>query len=421
MSETLYDLVATRKRKAERLFCASILLNPSAAQRDCRWLAPEDFLDERYRRFWLLLQDGVTAVAAAAEVGILDEIIQVSPEIISTLAYRDFARNIAEEAYLLRLSKSLPDLARAISQRDLESVYQKVDSLQSGNIIPSDVIPSVLDVAFDFDRWITTAKNVIHTGIPKLDEALGGLDVPTLTLIAGRPSMGKTALGFQIARNLASSGVKTIYFSLEMSARQLWSRAACGATGIDLKHVRSGNLDEKKRDLLRQKSLELAASFEDRLLIDDSPNNTSEMIWSKVAHYKPQAILVDHTSLVNDRADSEVLRIGRIVWSGKKIAKEFGIAAIYLQQLNRGVEQRADRIPTMADLRDSGELEQTADNVIFIYRPDYYAPPAQAVNPISETQLIVAKARDGMRNIVAKVDFDCRRQWFFPRGGPYEM
>lgn len=200
-------------------------------------------------------------------------------------------------------------------------------------------------------------------------------------------------------------------FSLEMSRRQLWSRAACGMLGFDIRAVRSRRLNEDQIDELRRKSLELASLYGDKLLIDDSTGQTSETIWAKVARHKPTAIVVDHTSLVNDKDVSEVRRIGKVSWFGKRIAKEFNLVAIYLQQLNRGTEMRDNKHPTMADLRDSGELEQNADNVIFIYREDYYDQDSVPLE-VAPAELNIAKFRDGVRNVKVNLSFHLRRQWF---------
>lgn len=408
---SLSDTILERKRKTENLFCAAVYLNPDSARHDVSWLLPETFNDNALSDFWRAVREGANVAEAAMNTNTWDRIIQSVPDIVGSFEYEAFARTIAEDAYYLGLSEQLPELAKAISKRDGQTIHKAIDKISSGRPLMDEGIPDALDTAMEFDAWLQSEERAINTRITSLDEAMGGLDRQTLTLIAARPSVGKTALGFQIARNFARSGYKTIMFSLEMSRRQLWSRAACGQLGFDIRAVRAKRLNEDQMDDLRRKSLELASLYGDRLLIDDSTGQTSETIWAKVARYRPDAIIVDHTSLVGDRDISEVRRIGQISWLGKRIAKEFNLVAIYLQQLNRGTETRDEKQPRLSDLRDSGELEQNADNVIFIYREDYYKPTQPGVD-VLPTELIISKFRDGVRNISVRLDFHARRQWF---------
>ena len=137
-------------------------------------------------------------------------------------------------------------------------------------------------------------------------------------------------------------------------------------------------------------------------------------IFGKQLHKKPTAIVVDHLSLLSDRADNEVKRLGNITWAGKQIAKEFGLVAIYLQQLSRGLTQRQDKRPVLTDLRDSGETEQNADTVTFIHSDNYYGDSNKSDSDLwSETSLIIAKDRDGVRNVDAEVYFNTSEQWFY--------
>lgn len=406
----LVETILTRKRDTESLFCAAVYLNPDSARHDVSWLLPESFHNADFAKYWRNVREGKDVAEAAMDANVWDQIVQRVPDIVGSFEYNAYAKSIAEDAYYLGLSECLPELAKAIGKRDGEVVRKTVERIATNQPLTDESIPDAMGAAMEFDAWLQSDERSINTRIPPLDEALGGLDRQTLTLIAARPSMGKTALGFQIARNLAMSGHKTIMFSLEMSRRQLWSRAACGMLGFDVRDVRSKRLNEDKTDELRRKSLELASLYGDKLLIDDDTGQISETIWAKVARYKPTAIVVDHTSLVGDKDVSEVRRVGKISWFGKRIAKEFNLVSIYLQQLNRGTENRDNKRPTMADLRDSGELEQNADNVIFIYREDYY--DKKPMVEVSPTKLVIAKFRDGVRNVEVDLSFNLRRQWF---------
>jgi replicative DNA helicase len=412
----LSETIIQRKRDTEVLFCTAVYMNPESALHSVGWLSPDMFNDARLADFWRAVRNGKNVAEAAMDTNTFDQIISRSGEIIGSFEFDGFAKAIAEDAYYLGLAGQLPELAKAIGQRDGDSIRKAVEQIISEKPVMDEKIPDAMTAAEEFNEWLLTDRKALYTQIGPLDEAMGGIDRQTLTLIAARPSMGKSTLGLQIARNFARQGQKVIFFSFEMSRRQLWARAACGMVGVSIKRVRSNALTEDQVDNLRRVSHEVASSYGDNLLIDDRTGQTSDQIWAKVARYKPDAIIVDHTSLVGDTDANEVRRLGRISWAGKRMAKEFNCAAIYLQQLNRGTENRDNKRPGMADLRDSGELEQNADNVIFIYRDDYYAIPNATPPAISDTELIIAKFRDGVRNINVNLHFHTLNQWFTKRG-----
>ena len=229
--------------------------------------------------------------------------------------------------------------------------------------------------------------------------------------------MGKTALAFQIARMMANKH-KVIYFSLEMSKMQLWRRAVAGLCGVTLEKLRKNEFTQDQREQISAKSMEAASQYGDRLLIDDATSITTDYIWEKVARYKPDVIFVDHLGLMTEhRYDNSIpKKIGLLSAGGKRIAKEFNLCAIYLSQLSREVTKGENKMPTLKDLRDSGEIEQDADNVIFIHRDDYYDDPKAIINPVSNALLNIAKFRDGERGRVVGVDYHLKEQWFTAKG-----
>ena len=197
---------------------------------------------------------------------------------------------------------------------------------------------------------------------------------------------------------------------MEMSRRQLWGRLVFGRAGIDSRLHRANKLTAEQKEELVTASTAIMEEVETRLMIEDSSRITSEDMWRKAADIRPDVIIVDHLSLVADRGNDEVLRLGKISWMGKIMAKELDAVSIYCMQLNRSVEARADRRPLLSDLRGSGELEQNADNVMFIYRPDYYDGDK---NPISQTELILAKFREGTSGGTLKFQFNKKAQRFY--------
>lgn len=253
----------------------------------------------------------------------------------------------------------------------------------------------------------------VPTFIPPLDEATGGLERQTLTLLAARPSMGKSTLAWQIARNLASSGMKTLFFSLEVSVVSLWAKAACGALGLRWRDFRSGRASEQDKRRLVIKAMELRDVYGTNLLVDDGANTTDTMRQVCEKH-RPDMVIVDHLQLSSDPGKDEILRLGQISSALKWIAKDMNLAALVLTQLSRGVEYRDDKRPHMRDLRESGHLEQNADNVIMMYRDDYYNPPekGKSMPDFSETEILIRKFRDDIMHQRVMLAFDMKHQYF---------
>lgn len=250
----------------------------------------------------------------------------------------------------------------------------------------------------------------IKTYIPALDRSIGGLERQTLTVLAARPSMGKSTIAWQIIRNCVVNKYKGIFFSLEMSTASLWAKAACGATGIRWRDIRAGDAIESDIDKVVAKAVELMELYGERLLIDDGMN-TSETIWNTVEKYHPDVVVVDHLRLVADRGDNEIQRLGNVTQRLKDMAKAFNCVVICLAQLNRGVEGRDNKRPQLSDLRDSGQIEENGDLIMMLYREDYYDPPKGRM-PLSTTELLVRKFRDDIANQQILLSFDTRHQWF---------
>lgn len=253
----------------------------------------------------------------------------------------------------------------------------------------------------------------IHTWITAIDKALGGLERQTLTVLAARPSMGKSTLAWQIARNVAANHQKAYFYSLEMSSTSLWAKAACGALGIRWREVRNGEVPTQQKEAIIWKSAGLLENYGDNLLVDDN-SNTSMTMYAGVARYKPDLVVVDHLRLVADRNEHEDKRLGAITQGLKNMAKEFNCAVLCLAQLNRKTEDRDEKRPQLSDLRDSGQIEENADVVLMMYREDYYEPTNKKGD--SPTELLVRKFRDDV--LAQKIDltFDTEKQWFVSAG-----
>ena len=237
----------------------------------------------------------------------------------------------------------------------------------------------------------------VPSGIIDLDKLTAGFQKGDLVIIAGRPSMGKTALALTVARNAAiESKSPTAIFSLEMSSDQLGQRLLTSEARVDNSHVRRGSLPSGKWKNINIASGKLAQA---PLYIDDTPALSILDLRSRARRLKRERnielIIVDYLQLMQGPKNSENRQneISQITQSLKALAKELNIPVIALSQLSRAVEQRTKKEPMLSDLRESGAIEQDADVVIFLYRPSVYDKENQDLKGLA--YLIVAKQRNG--------------------------
>jgi replicative DNA helicase len=238
----------------------------------------------------------------------------------------------------------------------------------------------------------------VPTGFSQLDRLTSGFQKSDLIILAARPSMGKTALSLNIARNAAIEGnIPTAIFSLEMSKEQLSMRMLCSEARVDLYRLRGGFMSQD--DWIR---ITDAASrfFNAPIYIDDSADISALSIRAKARRLKMDKglglIIIDYLQLMRghvatERRDLEISEISR---SLKALAKELSIPVVALSQLNRKLEERSDKRPQLSDLRESGALEQDADVVAFIYRDDMYNKDENNPNR-GKAEIILSKQRNG--------------------------
>jgi replicative DNA helicase len=282
----------------------------------------------------------------------------------------------------------------------------------------------------------------ITTGIDAINTKIGGLHRSDLTILAGRPGMGKTALATNMAFAAAqrfsrdvedgidkdkSAGAAVAFFSLEMSADQLATRILAEQSGISSENLRTGRISKQEFQQLARASGELSGL---PLYIDDTPGLTIAALRTRARRLKRQKnvgmIVVDYLQLLQgsgkgSAGDNRVQEISEISRGLKQLAKELHVPVLALSQLSRAVEQREDKRPQLSDLRESGSIEQDADIVLFVYRDDYYLASKQPaddhpgfhewqeeMNRVYGTaELIVAKQRHGSTGKV-RMRFDAR-------------
>lgn len=239
----------------------------------------------------------------------------------------------------------------------------------------------------------------VPSGFSRLDELLSGFQPSDMVVLAARPSMGKTAFALSLARNAARQGHGVGIFSLEMAAHQLVLRLISADSGIGLQALRSGRLDSRQvQEVIRKVDSLMNA----KMYIDDSAGLTPVEFRAKCRRMKAEhnvnMIVVDYLQLMHvPKAESREREISIISHTLKAVAKELDVPVIALSQLNRTVESRADKRPMLSDLRESGSIEQDADVVMFIHRPEYYKLPTFEDGRSTENiaEIIVGKQRNG--------------------------
>ena len=327
------------------------------------------------------------------------QLIKLSEEIIDTAKLNDIDKN--SQTIIENSEKSLFDLAEKGS---FSNTIVKFDEALKLTI-------DMASTAYKNDEGIVG----VPTGLRDLDEKLGGLHKSDLLIIAGRPSMGKTALATNIAFNAAKKfqqdGKKTsvAFFSLEMSSEQLSTRILAEQSRIKSNDIRRGRISEDQFDKFIESSKD---NSELPLYIDETPAISIAALSNRARRMKRiyglDLIVVDYIQLmtaVNSRRDGRVQEISEITQGLKALAKELSVPVLALSQLSRAVEQRDNNKPVLADLRESGSIEQDADVVMFVYREAYYLErkePRPATVEYAEWQAKMSEVSNMAEIIVGK-------------------
>jgi len=405
----------------------AMLIEPEAVPKAIELLTPSSFyLREHSLIFEAMLElfnadepiDTVTLFQELKRRGVDEKIggvvylSKLSQNISSAANVEHHAKIILEKSILRKListSHSIASEAYTGSEDAfdiLDSAERKIFEITEEHLKKSyqDMDQAVRDALEYIDAiHLKDFKNIsVPTGFLDLDDMLGGFQKSDLIIIAARPSMGKTAFALSLARNAAiDHKVPVLVFSLEMATVQLIIRLLCAEGKIDAQRIRTGKFSSKEEgEKLRRASSKLMSA---PIYIDDTPAQTILEIRAKarrlVAEKKVGMIVVDYLQLIQgpSRIESREREIAHISRSLKALAKELKIPVIALSQLNRAVESRTDKRPQLSDLRESGSIEQDADVVMFIHRPERYAQSDSSdfadVEGIAE--IIVAKQRNG--------------------------
>jgi replicative DNA helicase len=406
--------------EAEQALLGAILINNEAYSRVSDFLRPEHFFDPVNGRIFeaatklierhqvanpVTLKNLFEGDEGLADVGGAKYLARLAASAVTIINAGDYGRTIfdlhlrrklIELAETMRAEAESPDLDSDAALQ-IETAEQHLFDLattgeyEGGFRTFTDVLSSAIEMAeaaYKREGQLTGTS----IGFTDLDKLLGGLQSSDLVILAGRPSMGKTALATNMAYNAArlcrfdidangqkkvSDGAVVGFFSLEMSAEQLATRILAEASGVSSDRIRKGDLSNEEFQRVVEANQELARL---PFFIDDTPALSVAQLRTRARRLKRQhslsMIVVDYLQLLRSTStrasDNRVQEISEITRGLKALAKELDVPVLALSQLSRAVEQREDKRPQLADLRESGSIEQDADVVMFIYRQEYY-------------------------------------------------
>jgi len=409
---------------AEKSLLGAILIDQEVLIDVVEIVKATDFYDKRHGKIFAGIirlyqnHEGVDLITVTDELkksGHLDEIggstylAELTNHVPTAAHASSYAEIVSQNAVRRRLIKASADINSLAFDENL-TVPQLLGQSEAELFSVSDSslkqdltsISDILDTSFDRINDLYVNKGVLRgvkTGYRDLDNMTAGLQRSDLIILAARPAMGKTTLVTNLAYNIATIEKKTVlFFSLEMSKEQLIDRMLADAAGVDSWNIRTGNLSEEDFAKLAEASGEMA---EAPIFIDDTPGVSVLEMRTKARRAAHDGelglIIIDYLQLMQGSGSAQangnrVQEVSEISRGLKLLARELNVPVIALSQLSRSVESRSPQIPQLADLRESGSIEQDADIVMFIYREAYYNPETERENI---TDLILAKHRHG--------------------------
>ncbi|MSR57375.1 MAG: replicative DNA helicase [Planctomycetaceae bacterium] len=420
------DRLPPQNLEAEKGVLGSILLENHVLDDVADQLFPDHFYLDSHKRIYAAIQrlhesgthgfDPVTVAEALDKTNELKEVggYEYLHEILESVPHAAHAKYYAEivrgKAIQRRLIYSCTDILKSAyddthSTEDLldqaeQSIFQILEQQEATQKIElKDILLDAFD-RIDERSKLQGAISGLSSGFRDLDSKTNGFQSSELIILAARPSMGKTAFVLNMAEAAADrcqAGV--VIFSLEQSKLELAERFLCLRARMDMHKLRKGELSEDERDLLLRVSSELS---EMPVYIDDQPGRSMSQIASISRRLKRKnnirLVVIDYLQLIEpeDKRAPREQQIAAITRRLKFLAKELQLPVIALAQLNRGVELREDKRPRLADLRESGAIEQDADIVMFLHRPEMYDPEDRP----GEAEVIVAKHRNGPTGMI---------------------
>jgi len=412
---------------AEQAVLGGIMLDPEVLSRLEGTLASGDFYMEAHRHIFSAMVelatkhravdaltvkdylDGSKNLDACGGEAYLGDLISAIP---TAANIRHYAEIIREKSVLRHLLKVCNEISRDVYDSTKTELKERLDRAESQIFSVADAYENTTSIFKKVESLLADAYQKLQqryenkkevTGVPSgfvdLDKLTSGMQRGDLIVIAGRPSMGKTAFALNLAQNAAIRAEEKMViaiFSLEMPDEQIIMRLLAAESRVDMSKMRNGRFNQEDWRKMAEAIGPLAQA---EMFVDDTPAITVMNIRSKCRRLKREAgsldlVLIDYLQLMQGSANAErrEQEISAITRALKSLAKELHVPVIVLSQLNRSLEARTDKRPMMSDLRESGAIEQDADVIMFIYRDEVY-------NKTSENdgiaEIIVAKQRNG--------------------------
>jgi replicative DNA helicase len=414
-------VLVPHSREAEEAVLGSVLINPEAYYDVAQFLQADDFYIERHRWIWetfnrlherripidfLTVSEELGQFGHLAEVGGPAYLTALINNVPTSLHATSYGRLVEETSVRRRMLSAAQNIAKLAYQEDtgIEAVMDEAEKAVFGvseRRMTRDLqtIRQVVGDVYDrIDLLYHRPEEIlgVPTGFYDLDKLLGGLQPSDFLIIAGRPGTGKTAFMLSAAKTAAQSHKKHVaIFSLEMSNEQLVQRLIAQETGIDTQRLRTGKLEENEWPMFIEAIEKLR---ETHIFLDDTPGLTPLQLRTKSRRlhleYNLDLVIVDYIQLMSSgtRSENRVQEVSFISRHMKILARELNVPVLAAAQLSRAIEQRTDKEPQLSDLRESGSLEQDADVVMFIHRPELYEKDTLKQNL---AQIKIAKHRNG--------------------------
>ncbi|MBP9852978.1 MAG: replicative helicase [Patescibacteria group bacterium] len=434
----MQDSADPQNLDAEASLLGAILIDTDAVVKVADKVRVDDFYDARHARIYEALKalyekrsaiDVLTLADQLQGTGFLDmvggpaylaELTNYVPTAAHVEQYAEIVAQKSLRRRLIGVSQEMAELGKDESKAIQELIEEAETRLfeVSNQHVKQSVVPIETILSESFERLDQLHKDSgslrgIPTGYRDLDNMLAGLQRSDLFILAARPSMGKTAFVLNLAHKIATQASESVLiFSLEMGKEQLVDRLLAMESGVDAWALRTGKLTDRDFESLAEA---MGTLSEAKILIDDTPSITVSDLRTKArreAHtQKLGLIIVDYLQLMSGGSrfggdSNRVQEISEISRGLKGVARELNVPLVALSQLSRSVENRNPQIPQLADLRESGSIEQDADVVAFLYREDYYNPESERKNIMD---VLIKKHRNGPTGAV-ELYFDREKQ-----------
>ena len=411
--------------EAEQAVLGALMLEEPAWERVAGTVVADDFFQAEHRLIFVAIatleaarlpRDALTVAETLASNGQLEaaggmayigELVQHTPSAINVGAYAEIVHTRRQQRALLgayRLADQfLHDGTLSAAQRAEKVAERLLAAVQGPASHQPEALPAILARTLArIDRQAQSpGPTGTPTGYPELDQHTGGLQPGELIVLAARPAMGKTTLAMNLVEQVAAAGQPVLVFSLEMATDSLMLRSLAAQSGISLRRLRDGKLDDSAWEQLTE-ALRTVQHWP--LTIDDSPALTPAELHQRARRVARRhggrlgLIMVDYLQLLHApaHAGNRTQEIAEVSRALKALAKDMHCPVLALSQLNRSLEYRPDKRPVLADLRESGAIEQDADLILFLYRDVVYHP--DTAHP-TLAELIIGKQRNGISGV----------------------